>query len=58
MRAVLDGSPGDAWPGGGARLAREAMLAIEASGRTAMIELRHLLGLLVQAEQDDGELSQ
>jgi signal transduction histidine kinase len=36
-RRVLDRSPGDA---------REAMLAIEASGRTAMTELRHLLGLL------------
>ena len=36
-RRVLDSSPGDA---------REAMLAIEASGRTAMTELRHLLGLL------------
>jgi signal transduction histidine kinase len=36
-RRVLDISPGDA---------REAMLAIEASGRTAMTELRHLLGLL------------
>jgi signal transduction histidine kinase len=56
VRAVLDGSPGDAWPGGEARLAREAMLAIEASGRTAMVELRHLLGLLVPAEQDDGAL--
>ncbi len=36
-RRVLDSSPGDA---------REAMRAIEASGRTAMTELRHLLGLL------------
>jgi signal transduction histidine kinase len=36
-RRVLDSSPADA---------REAMLAIEASGRTAMTELRHLLGLL------------
>ena len=36
-RRVLDSSPGDA---------REALLAIEASGRTAMTELRHLLGLL------------
>jgi signal transduction histidine kinase len=36
-RRVLDRSPGDA---------REAMFAIEASGRTAMTELRHLLGLL------------
>jgi signal transduction histidine kinase len=36
-RRVLDRSPGDA---------REAMEAIEASGRTAMTELRHLLGLL------------
>jgi signal transduction histidine kinase len=36
-RRVLDTSPADA---------REAMIAIEASGRTAMTELRHLLGLL------------
>jgi signal transduction histidine kinase len=36
-RRVLDRSPGDA---------REAMAAFEASGRTAMTELRHLLGLL------------
>ena len=36
-RRVLDSSPGDA---------RDALLAIEASGRTAMTELRHLLGLL------------
>jgi signal transduction histidine kinase len=36
-RRVLDSSPGDT---------RDALLAIEASGRTAMTELRHLLGLL------------
>jgi signal transduction histidine kinase len=36
-RRVLDSSPGDA---------REALLAVEASGRTVMTELRHLLGLL------------
>jgi signal transduction histidine kinase len=36
-RRVLDTSPA---------VAREAMVAIEASGRTAMTELRHLLGLL------------
>jgi signal transduction histidine kinase len=36
-RRVLDSSPGDA---------REALLAVEASGRSAMTELRHLLGLL------------
>jgi signal transduction histidine kinase len=43
-RRVLDSSPGDA---------REALLAVEASGRTAMTELRHLLGLL--APSGEGE---
>jgi signal transduction histidine kinase len=42
-RRVLDISPGDA---------REALLAIETSGRTAMTELRHLLGLLAPLELD------
>ena len=46
-RRVLDSSPGDA---------REALLAVEASGRTAMTELRHLLGLL--APPEEGELGQ
>ena len=39
-RRVLDSSPGEA---------REALLAVEASGRTAMTELRNLLGLLAPA---------
>ena len=39
-RQVLDSSPGEA---------REALLAVEASGRAAMTELRHLLGLLSPA---------
>ena len=39
-RQVLAESPGDA---------RQAMLAVEASGRAAMTELRHLLGLLSPA---------
>ena len=43
-RRVLDSSPADA---------REALLAVEASGRTAMTELRHLLGLL--APSGEGE---
>ncbi|MGW1770223.1 sensor histidine kinase [Streptomyces sp. NPDC002104] len=36
-RKVLDSSPGQA---------REAMLAVETAGRTAMSELRHVMGLL------------
>jgi signal transduction histidine kinase len=44
-RRVLDSSPGDA---------REALLAVEASGRTAMTELRHLLGLLAPRADEPG----
>src|SRR5262249_25117783 len=40
-RQVLAESPGEA---------REAMLAVEASGRAAMTELRHLLGLLSSSQ--------
>ncbi|MGH3286769.1 MAG: sensor histidine kinase [Streptosporangiaceae bacterium] len=50
-RRVLDSSPGEA---------REALLAVEASGRTAMTELRHLLGLLAAeavGEADAGEVA-
>jgi signal transduction histidine kinase len=43
-RRVLDSSPDDA---------RGALLAVEASGRTAMTELRHLLGLLAPAGDDE-----
>ncbi|MEU6880990.1 histidine kinase [Streptomyces sp. NPDC046712] len=39
-RKVLDASP---------EQAREAMLAVEAAGRTAMSELRHVMGLLTMA---------
>jgi signal transduction histidine kinase len=44
-RRVLASSPGDA---------REALFAVEASGRTAMAELRHLLGLLCPAQMEAG----
>jgi signal transduction histidine kinase len=50
-RRVLDSSPGEA---------REALLAVEASGRTAMTELRHLLGLLApsgEAEPDPADVA-
>ncbi len=50
-RRVLDSSPGEA---------REALLAVEALGRTAMTELRHLLGLLApsgEGEADAGEVA-
>ncbi len=43
-RRVLDRSP---------ELATEALLAVEGSGRTAMSELRHLLGLLAPAAEGD-----
>lgn len=50
-RRVLTGSPADA---------TAALLAVEASGRTAMVELQHLLGLLspidgMQPEPGSGE---
>jgi signal transduction histidine kinase len=45
-RRVLDSSPGEA---------REALLAVEASGRTAMTELRHLLGLLAPTGEGRGD---
>ena len=46
-RRVLDSAPGDA------HLASAALLAIEGSGRTAMTELRHLLGLLAPSAPSD-----
>ncbi|MGH3225070.1 MAG: sensor histidine kinase, partial [Streptosporangiaceae bacterium] len=45
-RRVLESSPDEAEA---ARLARDALLAVEASGRNAMTDLRHLLGLLATA---------
>jgi signal transduction histidine kinase len=50
-RRVLEGTPGEAALAAEARLARQAMLAVETSGRTAMTELRHLLGLLAPADE-------
>ena len=47
-RRMLDSSPSDTSEARLARQAqaRQALLSVEASGRTAMTELRHLLGLL------------
>ncbi|MDX2872532.1 sensor histidine kinase [Streptomyces ipomoeae] len=42
-RKVMDAAPDRA---------REALLAVEAGGRTAMSELRHVMGLLTMAEED------
>jgi signal transduction histidine kinase len=47
-RQVLTEAPGEA---------RAAMLAVEASGRAAMTELRHLLGLLSPTESPSAEAS-
>ena len=46
-RSVLDSSPDDA---------RQSLLSVEASGRTAMSELRHLLGLLAPPGGDEAAL--
>jgi signal transduction histidine kinase len=53
-RRVLEASPGETSLAGDAQLAREALLAVEGSGRTAMTELRHLLGLLAPVEEAAG----
>ncbi|HWN00738.1 MAG TPA: histidine kinase, partial [Streptosporangiaceae bacterium] len=52
-RSVLASSPEQARE---AQTAIEALLAVEASGRTAMGELRHLLGLLAPADGDEAVL--
>jgi signal transduction histidine kinase len=50
-RRVLEGTAGEAPAAGDAQLAREALLAVEASGRSAMTDLQHLLGLLAPADE-------
>lgn len=45
-RTVLVGAPDQA---------REALLAVESTGRSALTELRHVMGLLAQPEPDDPE---
>jgi signal transduction histidine kinase len=49
-RRVLESTPGEDTPAGQAQIPREALLAVEASGRTAMTDLRHLLGLLAPVD--------
>src|SRR5215472_11497610 len=50
-RRVLEAASGAGSLAEVAQLAREALLAVEGSGRTAMTELRHLLGVLASAEE-------
>ena len=52
-RRLLEGAPGGTALAGEARQAREALLAVEASGRTAMTDLRHMLGLLAPTGDAD-----
>lgn len=47
-RKVMDTSPDQA---------REALLAVEAGGRAAMSELRHVMGLLTMGAEDTGDLA-
>jgi signal transduction histidine kinase len=55
-RRVLGSSPDQAREAFWVQTAIEALLAVEASGRTAMGELRHLLGLLAPSgEAPDGD---
>jgi len=51
-RRVLESSPDEGKATEAARIAREALLAVEASGRSAMTDLRHLLGLLAPASAE------
>jgi len=51
-RRVLESSPDEGKATEAARTAREALLAVEASGRNAMTDLRHLLGLLAPASAE------
>jgi signal transduction histidine kinase len=53
-RRLIEATQGGSALAPQAELARDALVAVEASGRTAMTDLRHMLGLLAPAEEHAG----